>query len=123
MKTNEMKLILMNSYCKFLIPARLDGLQADSSFYNGIGARSNDYQFRAEFPDEIISLLQIIPPALVSGIRWNTERTGDTECSISIRCLTIDELRKYMGSVVDGHIMAQTVATPEDYTGERDWSA
>lgn len=45
---------------------------------------------------------------------------GDSVCSFS-SSLSLDEVRNIMWRVVDGHVMAQSVAVAENYTGERDF--
>ena len=36
--------------------------------------------------------------------------------------MSLEELRTNMGKVIDGHVMYQTVAIKDEYTGERDFS-
>ena len=109
----------------FLLPIRLIPLMDDSHSDKAARWVMNTapgipYQFRAELHVDIIELLKIIPPFLIAALSWtNREGTGEPECAITLRVLTIDDLRDYMREVADGHVMAETVATPQEYTGIR----
>ena len=47
----------------------------------------------------------------------------DLCCTIEIEDMSINELKDLMRKVEDGHVMVQTVALEEKYTGERNIDA
>lgn len=83
------------------------------------------FRFRAECPADIEKLQQ----ALIKGdvqatvVVWQDKEHPewpDREAEIRTD-LSIYELRTYMQKVSDGHVMIQTVALKEAYTGERNY--
>ncbi len=79
------------------------------------------YRFRAECRVDITKLQNRLP-----NLRYNLSivphaGVGDCEATLEI-ALPLEELRDVMRKVVDGHVMVQTLALTENYTGERNGS-
>lgn len=84
-----------------------------------------EYRFRAECIVDVESLQQVLAAEKVS-FKMKIERDSvfpDAEVWIKAPTASIDSLRGYMRRVVDGHVMVQTLALADDYTGERDFDA
>jgi len=81
------------------------------------------YKFRAECEADVDELIKLL------GDEWGYEIKvtqknplfPDVEVEI-ISPLKIDEIQNLMRKVVDGHVMVQTIAPLDSYTGERDLS-
>lgn len=79
------------------------------------------YRFRAECTVDIGRLVSEVDFQFRQlEIESGSEPLGDPVCSFS-SSLSLDEVRQIMWRVVDGHVMAQTVALAEDFTGQRDY--
>ncbi len=83
------------------------------------------YRFRAECRVDICRLQDRLP-----NLRYNLSivphaGVGDCEATLEI-ALPLEELRAVMRKVqavsMFGHVMVQTLAMTEKYTGERNWS-
>lgn len=84
-------------------------------------------KFRAECQHDVDRFLKIIPKdSLVSyKVKRMTLFDGvtpvlDKECEFETENLTLDDLNDMLSHVPDSHIMQQTLALAEDYTGNRD---
>jgi hypothetical protein len=81
---------------------------------------SNLYRFRAECQSDVDDLRQLLG-SLVERITMIQEPPfPDVEVEPQTK-LSIDELRAIMLQITDGHVMLETVAKGEDYTGERNY--
>lgn len=78
------------------------------------------YRFRAECEADVDKLRQILGTMIDRITIINSPPFPDVEVEIEVR-LSIEELREAMRKVVDGHVMVQTVAPRDDYTGERNY--
>jgi hypothetical protein len=78
------------------------------------------YRFRAECQrdvNELCRLLNTQPHAITTEL---TAGFPDVEAAIVI-VLSLEQLRDVMRQVEDGHVMVQTVAPTQDYTGKRNY--
>jgi hypothetical protein len=88
---------------------------------NGVGVRAkNAYRFRAECQHDVDELRRILGGKFDRITIANTPPFPDVEVELEVE-LTLEELRDVMRGVVDGHVMLQTVAPYDEYTGERDY--
>lgn len=80
------------------------------------------YKFKAECQENVDELMNKLSDkqAVVDQIIPD-EYLPDVEVLISLGSLTLSELRDAMREVEDGHIMVQTLAPEESYTGKRDY--
>lgn len=78
------------------------------------------YRFRAESPADIGALLAFHGKDrfCFQQLEITIDR-GEPICSFS-STMTLDEIRRSMWRVIDGHVMAQTVQLADEFTGERD---
>lgn len=87
-----------------------------------------EFKFRAECMGDVEDLLEILDGAKVPCV-VNVEKVGglpDVEvmiCVTSETDISVDDLRAYMRKVEDGHVMVQTLATADCYTGARNFEA
>jgi hypothetical protein len=91
----------------------------------------NRYKLRAEVPHDIVNLLsQVNCEGMARGVyptsivwEWFEPRPRALLCNGCVfsfeSTLTLDDLRAACASVVDGHVMAETVALESAYTGVR----
>lgn len=77
------------------------------------------YRFRAECNHDVEELMKLIGKNIMSITRTRGA-LPDTYVEFSTS-LSLAQIRNAMRKVVDGHVMLQTVALKEDYTGERDY--
>lgn len=82
------------------------------------------YKFRAECFADVARLFVIL--ANYGNVNHvsikHFERDGmlEADCLVSLKTsLSLVEMQKIAESVPDGHVMAQTMATAETYTGDR----
>lgn len=73
------------------------------------------YKFRAECVIDIKGLKPMVFKSIVQD-----RRLPDVECVVEFDG-TLEELRDVLRGVPNGHVMVQTVALLEQYTGERDY--
>ena len=87
------------------------------------------YRLRAECVPDVPRLIEALGPKFIacSFARRLMETPGlsphmlpDCECLLLVDGLTLDELRKVIRRIEDGHVMLETVQSPEHYTGDRD---
>lgn len=81
--------------------------------------RLNIFRFRAECEHDISELVKILREKIVT-ISRTRGYFPDTVAEITTS-INLEEVRDAMRKVIDGHVMIQTVAFKEDYTGERDY--
>jgi len=79
------------------------------------------YKFRAEVRQDVAILERLIPyeEFLSINIGWDTESLSDIVVVFDLKTWSLNQLIEVMDEVVDGHVMIETVALEEDYTGER----
>jgi hypothetical protein len=78
------------------------------------------YRFRAECQADVDKLRQILGTRLDKITIVNSPPFPDVEVEVEVD-LSLEELQATMRRVVDGHVMVQTVARNNEYTGERDY--
>lgn len=76
------------------------------------------YRFRAECDDDVLALRKILRGKLLKIQQTVTSPFPDVEVKI-ITKLTINEIKRAMEKVPDGHVMYETIALANEYTGER----
>jgi len=73
------------------------------------------YKLRAECLHDINSLIRILP---CSKFRIECERIPD--CTFEFESTyRLNEIKMLLNKIPDGHVMAETVNTATEYTGER----
>lgn len=77
------------------------------------------YRFRAECNHDVQEFLKIAGKNIME-ITVTRGSLPDTYVEFT-STMSLEKIRKSMRKVVDGHVMLQTVALKEDYTGERDY--
>jgi hypothetical protein len=80
------------------------------------------YWWRSECVADDHELLKRLPVGEM--IKFQTKRLDafpDTISELTVKTLTLQQLRNIMRKVVDGHVMAQTVQPRHLYTGRRDF--
>lgn len=89
------------------------------------------YKFRAEALPDILAFLNIgveiislwneagARPGLYALHITNNPEWLEWTCEMEVSGLELDDLIEWMKRVEDGHVMWQTIARAEDYTGER----
>ena len=83
-------------------------------------ATLNRYRFRAECQhdvDQLCRLLKTEPHTITTEL---TAGFPDVEAELVIGS-SLEQMRDIMRHVEDGHVMVQTVARRQDYTGERNY--
>ena len=78
------------------------------------------YRFRAECQHDVDELRCLLGARLDRITMTIEPPFPDVEVELEIG-LSLEELRDEMRRVVDGHVMVQTLARSEEYTGERDY--
>lgn len=81
----------------------------------------NNYKFRAECSIDVARLILKTYEArhLIHITGWtSTPRHADVEVEVAANC-SINILRQIMSMIPDGHVMIETIALTEKYTGER----
>ena len=79
------------------------------------------YKFRAECVHDIFELAKALPQGFVM---LEIEPAGvvglpDAVATITLKKMSLGDLRKAMKTVPDSHVMIETVTSPEAYTGKR----
>lgn len=80
------------------------------------------YRWRSECSADDQKLLRRLPVGEM--IQFQTMRLDpfpDTFNELTVKTLTLEQLRNIMRKVEDGHVMVQTVQPKHLYTGERDF--
>lgn len=78
------------------------------------------YRFRAECQPDVDDLRSLLGKGFDKITIINSPPFPDVEVELETK-LSLEELRAVMRRVVDGHVMVQTVAPLDEYTGERDY--
>jgi hypothetical protein len=78
------------------------------------------YRFRAECEHDVDMLRALLGQQVKRIAKLNEAPFPDNEVEIHV-ALSLEELRDVMRKVEDGHVMVQTVAPRDIYTGERDY--
>jgi len=84
------------------------------------GSRDHIFRFRAECEHDANEFRKTLGDQIKRIVKINESPFPDTEVEISVS-LSFEELRDAMRKVEDGHVMVQTVALKDKYTGERDY--
>lgn len=82
-----------------------------------------EYAFRAEVISDVLKLLKL-PEVLRSVTYIKIEKEDQILPDVEVKLvstLSLEELRKQMREVEDGHVMVQTLNYKNEYTGERDY--
>jgi ribosome-associated translation inhibitor RaiA len=84
--------------------------------------KMNTYSFWAECEHDVDELRKVVKKKIeritkIIQVNPNFHIEVEVETDMSLEVLR-DEMRK----VIDGHVMVQTVASKNQYTGERDFS-
>lgn len=77
------------------------------------------YKFRAECEIDVDSLKEVLKDDAVSIVK-SKQYFPDVRVKL-VTALTLNEIRQRMRTIIDSHVMIQTVAHHLDYTGERDY--
>lgn len=79
------------------------------------------FTFRAECNGDIEALSHLIPEQRVVERKVETfdDGTPDRLCRLTLRGISLPALKRWMNMVRDGHVMVETVAPSDEYTGER----
>lgn len=81
------------------------------------------YRFRAECLQDVVEFLN----GSIKRIGFNRyvliQERGHPDVEVELDAeVPIEELRDELRKVEDGHVMVQTIALKEDYSGNRDYS-
>lgn len=88
---------------------------------NSVGAHANHaYRFRAECQRDVDELRRLLGLKFDRITIVNSPPFPDVEVELKVE-LSLEQLRDIMRRVVDGHVMVQTVALYDEYTGERNY--
>ena len=85
-----------------------------------------DYKFRAECIADVEKLQKTLIAENVPAkmeIKQIDRWKPDVEVYVKTSNLSISTLRQYMRRNHDGHVMVQTLAPADCYTGDRDYAA
>jgi hypothetical protein len=96
---------------------------SNSGSQTGIGTNRGPnpvYRFRAECQADVDELRQLLGTKIDKITIVNSPPFPDVEVEVAVD-LSLEELQDTMRRVVDGHVMVQTVARHNEYTGERDY--
>ena len=82
----------------------------------------NKYKFRAECQPDIDALFELIPSENI--VTWTVSpefsaQYPDRVCEIELSGMMLEDLKRLMRKIPDGHVMLETVAELKNYTGER----
>lgn len=79
------------------------------------------YKFRAGFLSEVFDFLNELPRGeMMDIVIVQPEAWPDVDCNIQVRSMDLKNLINLANKTTDGHVIAQTINTVENYTGERD---
>jgi hypothetical protein len=92
----------------------------DESGNQGLTGVNSVYRFRAECLPDVDELMRLLGAKFKKITIVISPPFPDVKAELEIG-LDLTELRNVMRRVVDGHVMVQTVARTEEYTGERDY--
>ena len=79
------------------------------------------YKFRAEVMMDIEELLRLLPVGelITINVKVLSDGLPDREAIIELKTLSLSQIRGLMSKVKDGHVMLETVALKQNYTGKR----
>jgi hypothetical protein len=81
------------------------------------------FMLRAECGVDADNLAEVLSRRTNCTVMTENRGLGDFPTTVVISDpLTVEQMRDACREVQDGHVMAQTVALPEGYTGERDFT-
>ena len=81
---------------------------------------ANRFKFRAEAPIDIERLSRLLADSKAKAVVLGSQDEGFPDCEAVIETeLSLLEIRDFMLKVVDGHVMAETIAEEHAYTGVR----
>lgn len=83
-------------------------------------------KFRAECQRDVDKLLEIFPSECLISYKVTKQkieklRIPDVDCELEIINITIPDIVDLMSHISDSHVMQQTIALAENYTGIRDY--
>ncbi len=84
--------------------------------------KGKKYKFRSEMPQDVDVLLELLPPKNVLSYQVSNAfgtQFPDCACEIELSGMTLDDLKKVIEKIPDGHVMLETVADLKNYTGVR----
>jgi hypothetical protein len=87
---------------------------------NDSPAAMNRYRFRAECQSDVNDLCRLLKAEPHTISTQLTAGFPDVEAELVIG-LSLEQLHELMRQVEDGHVMVQTVAPREAYTGKRNY--
>jgi len=78
------------------------------------------YYYHAECPIDEVRLMLALPREEIVSVESVSEDFGANgyATALTVKTLTLDQVRDYMCQVVDGHRMVQTVNYADQYTGD-----
>jgi hypothetical protein len=78
------------------------------------------YKLRAECIHDIIILMNVLDRTRIINMFIIPSSYGLPDCQFEINCeYSIEELKRCIKKVPDGHVMHETVTTLKEYTGVR----
>lgn len=79
------------------------------------------FTFRAECIGDINALFILMPHERIVSRKVETfeDGTPDRLCNITLRGIDLEALKRWTKRVKDGHVMTETIAESDKYTGER----
>jgi DNA replication protein DnaC len=81
------------------------------------------YKLRAECIADLQQAIEKLKPLLKTAKIYFPDSKSFPDCDFEFETeLALDEIQMSLLDILDGHVMAQTVALIEGYTGERDYS-
>ena len=99
-----------------------DDAEGAHPLFTALPSTASDYvyRFRAECEHDVDVLRAILGTHVKRIVKLNEAPFPDNEVELHVP-LSLEELRDVMRMVEDGHVMVQTVAPRDTYTGERDY--
>lgn len=82
------------------------------------------YKFRAECRGDVFRVLDQINSLELIRLELDSHPLGlpDVTVTLTVRALSLPDLKTRMAKAPDSHVMLETVALPNEYTGERTYS-
>lgn len=103
------------------VPAEMEhnGIQSEIEF----DYKVTEYKFRAECQTDAMKFFELLPSALnTAKIDSLDGETKFPDVIVLFECnLSLEDIRNLMREVEDSHVMLQTVALADNYTGERNY--
>ena len=85
-------------------------------------AELTTFKFRCEFPHDAAEFYRVANEHIYTmTIEADHKVPGglDPEVTVEVGGISLDELRTIMATIVDGHVMVETIELVENYTGDR----